>query len=156
MSDAKKKGHYVQAYDIVITPDGHIVHVYSDELASLFRGENVATHRASHVEPDGDGWTADMAPSGSNVKLGPFQLRQEALDAETEWLERHMRGETCYRRKRRQQHERPIGSGRSGASGEATVFLRDRLRGWPRCAATKTLTGCKLERTLVESWIVEI
>jgi hypothetical protein len=40
------------------------------------------TSRASHVEPDRDGyWWADMGPSG-----GPVLGRTEALGAEREWL----------------------------------------------------------------------
>jgi hypothetical protein len=42
--------------------------------------------RASHVEPDRDGfWWADMGPSGGPV-LGPYGSRTEALGAEREWL----------------------------------------------------------------------
>ncbi len=83
-----------QCFDIIVNADGTVSHIYSDELAGLFRGENTTTRRASHVEPDGDGWTADMSPSDSCDRLGPFRLRQEALDAETEWIQRHMRGES--------------------------------------------------------------
>jgi len=42
--------------------------------------------RASHLEPDRDGfWWADMGPSGGPV-LGPFRSRSEALGAERGWL----------------------------------------------------------------------
>ncbi len=42
--------------------------------------------RASHVEPDRDGfWWADMGPSGGPV-LGPFRSRSEALNEERERL----------------------------------------------------------------------
>ena len=62
--------------------------VYDDRLASLMKiGEAVVT-RASHVEPMGDGWGADMTPSGGPV-LGPFGLRAEALEAERAWLRIH-------------------------------------------------------------------
>jgi hypothetical protein len=44
------------------------------------------TSRASHVEPDRDGyWWADMGPSGRPM-LGPYGSRPEALGAEREWL----------------------------------------------------------------------
>lgn len=46
------------------------------------------TRRASHVEPDGENWTADMAPEGGPV-LGPFPTRNEALSAERDWLHEH-------------------------------------------------------------------
>ncbi len=42
--------------------------------------------RASHVEPDRNGfWWADMGPVDGPV-LGPFKNRTEALQAEREWL----------------------------------------------------------------------
>jgi hypothetical protein len=42
--------------------------------------------RASHVEPDAEGyWWADMGPSGGPV-LGPFTSRSAALGAERGWL----------------------------------------------------------------------
>ena len=44
--------------------------------------------RASHVEPDAEGyWWADMGPSGG-LMLGPYGSRSEALEAEREWLRR--------------------------------------------------------------------
>lgn len=43
-------------------------------------------HRASHVEPDAEGyWWTDMGPSGGPL-LGPFRSRTEVLGAEREWL----------------------------------------------------------------------
>jgi hypothetical protein len=67
--------------------DGSLVFIYTDELAFLLEeGESEVT-RASHVEPTpGGGWTADMSPVGRPV-LGPFPLRQDALDAEVTALE---------------------------------------------------------------------
>lgn len=42
--------------------------------------------RASHVEPDAEGyWWADMGPVEGPV-LGPYGSRSEALGAEREWL----------------------------------------------------------------------
>jgi hypothetical protein len=42
--------------------------------------------RASHVEPDRDGfWWADMGPVAGPV-LGPFRSRTEALETERGWL----------------------------------------------------------------------
>lgn len=55
-------------------------------LIENFGGQPVI-RRASHVEPTPEGqWTANMAPSGGTV-LGTFNLRQDALCAEVEWLE---------------------------------------------------------------------
>jgi hypothetical protein len=42
--------------------------------------------RASHVEPDAEGyWWADMGPVNGPV-LGPYGSRSEALAAERKWL----------------------------------------------------------------------
>ena len=60
--------------------------VYDDEIADVLpRLGDYAVRRASHVEPCGNGWTADMKPMGGEV-LGPFRLRSQALAAEREWL----------------------------------------------------------------------
>lgn len=88
-------------HDILIDDDGiHLV--YSDELVELFVGEEVRITRASRVEPAvRGGWCADMRPIGGPVlfadgvaisdsdphRLG-FQTRQEALQAERDWLRR--------------------------------------------------------------------
>lgn len=82
--------------DLVIRADGSIEAIYTDavpfrELAQALGGDLRIT-RASHVEPTQDGrWEADMAPSGGGV-LGPFDLRQEALEAEVGWLRREALG----------------------------------------------------------------
>ena len=67
--------------------DGTVTAIYDDALADLLSdAKRVSITRASHVEPTPEGkWTADMSPSGGPV-LGPFNLRQEALDAEVQWL----------------------------------------------------------------------
>ena len=76
----------VKEFIIGSDDEGRLQFIYSDELAFLLELGESTTKRASHVEPDGHGqWTADMAPVGGPV-LGPFKLRQEALDAEVEWL----------------------------------------------------------------------
>lgn len=65
--------------------------VYNDHLAPTLAqlDAGYVVKRASHVEPaEGGGWSADMAPSGGGV-LGPFPLRQDALDAERAWLKTH-------------------------------------------------------------------
>jgi len=69
-----------------IMPDGSILAIYSDDRIEALRliGETTVT-RASHVEPLGDGWSADMSPVNGPV-LGPFPSRQAALNAEVEWL----------------------------------------------------------------------
>lgn len=64
--------------------------VYSDAMAGLVRQHGGRPERASHVEPHPTlaGWIADMRPSDGPV-LGmaqPFELREEALQAERAWL----------------------------------------------------------------------
>ena len=75
--------------DIVIGESGEIRFIYDDELADALAGAGEAcTRRASHVEPNGGGWTADMRPVNGPV-LGPFPTRREALEEEKRWLERN-------------------------------------------------------------------
>ena len=66
-----------------------LVAVYDDDLMQLFSDCEMKIKRASHVEPiTVDGavkWQADMGPVGGPI-LKPFNTRQEALDAEKEWL----------------------------------------------------------------------
>ena len=60
-------------------------YIYGEELDLREIGKLQIT-RASHVEPDRDGfWWADMGPVGGPV-LGPFKNRTEALQAETAQL----------------------------------------------------------------------
>lgn len=72
-------------YTMLIEADGTVRFIYSDDLAGTFAGEQQETRRASHVEPLGRAWTADMGPVGGPV-LGPYPTRQAALDAEVDWL----------------------------------------------------------------------
>jgi hypothetical protein len=73
---------------IMIGPEG-IRFVHADELAELLAGQGPRkTKRASHVEPAGEAWQADMSPVGGPV-LGPFPSRREALAAEFRYLVEH-------------------------------------------------------------------
>lgn len=83
-------------HDILIDNGGSVRFVYSDTLAEVFDGEQQHTVRASHVEFDNllGGWTADMRPSGGPILPdhdtgATFKTRQEALDAERQWLREH-------------------------------------------------------------------
>ena len=72
--------------ELVVDAGGDIRCIYGEELDLREIGKLQIT-RASHVEPDRDGfWWADMGPVGGPV-LGPFRNRTEALQAEREWLE---------------------------------------------------------------------
>jgi hypothetical protein len=71
--------------ELVVAADGVARCIY-DEALDLREIGKLQITRASHVEPDRDGfWWADMGPSGGPV-LGPYGSRSEALEAERGWL----------------------------------------------------------------------
>ena len=73
--------------ELVVDAGGDVRCVYGEELDLREIGKLQIT-RASHVEPDRDGyWWADMGPVDGPF-LGPFKNRSEALGAEREWLSR--------------------------------------------------------------------
>jgi hypothetical protein len=71
--------------ELVVDAGGGVRCIYGEELDLREIGRLQIT-RASHVEPDRDGyWFADMGPSGGPM-LGPYGSRTEALEAERAWL----------------------------------------------------------------------
>lgn len=71
---------------IEVRSDGSLKMLYDDGLKGLMDKGKTEVQRASDVEPDGKGgWTADLTRVGGPV-LGPFALREDALNAEKEWL----------------------------------------------------------------------
>jgi hypothetical protein len=71
--------------ELVVDAGGDVRCVYGEELDLRELGTLKIT-RASHVEPDNEGyWRADMGPVYGPV-LGPFKNRTEALGAERGWL----------------------------------------------------------------------
>lgn len=74
---------------LVVDPDGTVAGIYCDELADLLDEGNAAIRRASTVEPGPGGWYAEIFDGPT---LGPYRLRQEALDAEVRWLLNHALG----------------------------------------------------------------
>ena len=82
--------------DIVIRPDGTTSFVYDDRIAEAFADVTATTRRASFVEParvygiESNGWVADLSPVNGPILSGPdyrgFDTRQDALDAERQWL----------------------------------------------------------------------
>ena len=73
--------------ELVVDAGGDVRCVYGEELDLRELGKLQIT-RASHVEPDRDGfWWADMGPVNGPV-LGPYGSRSEALGAERGWLAR--------------------------------------------------------------------
>jgi hypothetical protein len=71
--------------ELIVDAGGDVRCIY-DEALDLRELGMLQITRASHVEPDRDGfWWADMGPSGGPV-LGPYSSRTEALEAEREWI----------------------------------------------------------------------
>jgi hypothetical protein len=71
--------------ELVVGVDGGVRCIYDESLDLRALGKLQIT-RASHVEPEREGfWWADMGPSGGPV-LGPYVSRSEALAAERGWL----------------------------------------------------------------------
>jgi hypothetical protein len=81
--------------DLVVGADGVARCIY-DEGIDLREIGTLKITRASHVEPDAEGyWWADMGPSGGPM-LGPFRSRSVALEAERGWLiRRQPEAATC-------------------------------------------------------------
>ena len=70
---------------LVVDAAGNVRCIYDEELDLRKLGQ-VQITRASHVEPDADGfWWADMGPVDGPV-LGPYSSRSAALAAERQWL----------------------------------------------------------------------
>lgn len=74
--------------ELRIKPDGNVLAVYSDDIKDLCLGD-MKLSRASHVEPEGEMWMADLSPVGGPI-LGPFRYRGEALEAEVAWLHQNL------------------------------------------------------------------
>jgi len=71
--------------ELVVGCDGDVRCIY-DEALDLREIGKLQITRASHVEPDAEGfWWADMGPVDGPV-LGPYASRTEALGAERGWL----------------------------------------------------------------------
>lgn len=71
---------------LVVSPAGEVRCLYAEAIDLRALGR-VCVTRASHVEPDEEGrWWADLAPV-AGPKLGPYERRTAALQAEISWLE---------------------------------------------------------------------
>jgi hypothetical protein len=88
----------VKPLKLLIETTGEVTAIYSDALADLCDEGAATITRASHVEPvvlenpAGEvesGWAATM---NNGIMIGPFRLRQTALDAEVDYLERILLG----------------------------------------------------------------
>jgi hypothetical protein len=72
---------------LLIDEQGRIHCLYGETIELTSLGE-LTIRRASHVEPEGQRWFADLSPV-SGPRLGPFARRSQALEAEEEWLHRY-------------------------------------------------------------------
>ena len=71
--------------DVVINPGGTCHCIYGETINLSHLGR-LSIKRGSHVEPDRDGnWIADLGPV-DGPRLGPFENRSQALEAEMDWL----------------------------------------------------------------------
>ena len=70
---------------IRIDAHGDMRCLYTEALPLAALGM-LSIRRASHVEPADDGWYADLSPL-NGPKLGPFEMRSQALHAEETWIE---------------------------------------------------------------------
>jgi hypothetical protein len=76
---------------IRINRDGKMTFIYDDALAALANLPDATITRVSHVEPCDGGWEARMLGIvGEQVTLGPFPLREQALQAEKKYLEQRL------------------------------------------------------------------
>lgn len=78
-----------------LLPDGTLEFLYGDDLSPLMSLGNTTIQRASTVDPRQENgqvnWYADLALSGG-PELGPFPTREEAIVAETTWLNQNFLG----------------------------------------------------------------
>jgi hypothetical protein len=93
--------------ELVVDASGDVRCIYDEALELRELGKLQIT-RASHVEPDAEGyWWADMGPVDGPV-LGPYCSRSEALGAEKEWITRMSKAETDYCCSARTRYHTPI------------------------------------------------
>ncbi len=71
---------------LIIDAAGNVRCVYAEAI-NLAKLGRLTIARGSHVEPDDHGlWFANLKPV-NGPKLGPFQQRSSALQAEADWLQ---------------------------------------------------------------------
>jgi hypothetical protein len=72
---------------LLIDEQGRVHCLYAETIDLGCLGE-LTIRRASHVEPEGQNWFADLSPL-EGPRLGPFARRSQALEAEEAWLQRN-------------------------------------------------------------------
>ena len=70
---------------VLFSSTGEAVFLYDDALSPVLDIGQATIKRASHVEPEGLQWVADMSPLGGG-KSKPFNTREEALQWERDWV----------------------------------------------------------------------
>lgn len=81
---------------LAVSAEGKATFIYDDEHAEFIQalGGSTKIERVSHVEPMANGrWAADMSPIGGPVLDHGgegYELRQQALDAEIEFLNKKL------------------------------------------------------------------
>ncbi len=75
-------------HTLTITPNGETRLLFDDDVYALAKSLGpMKIVRASHIEPDNDGrWWVDLSPM-NGPKVGPFEVKVNALAFEREWLE---------------------------------------------------------------------
>lgn len=84
----------IEPLRLIVTAEGNVKFIWDDELAPLFALGAGVIGRASHVEPVGTMWLADLAPVGG-PRLGPFRWRSDAIEAELAWLNGNPASPVC-------------------------------------------------------------
>ena len=70
---------------MVVRESGTIEFIWDDAVAFIAEHGECKIERASHVEPVGSEWVADLGPVGGPV-LPACKTRAEALRNEVDWL----------------------------------------------------------------------
>lgn len=73
--------------------NGKAIAVYDDCLLPILQQGDSTIKRASNVEPETDGWSADLSPV-KGPKMRGFSTRAAALAAEVKWLNKNIISET--------------------------------------------------------------
>ena len=76
--------------ELSIDVNGNVRTIYSDEALELYKALGSYTvKRASHVEPQDNGWTVDLTPVGGPAPGRIYRHRSAALKAEEQWLRKY-------------------------------------------------------------------
>lgn len=74
---------------VEVNESGAMRFVWDDSLAELMTEGAGRIERASHVEPDGSGWSVDLSPVGGPSRSG-FLRRGDAIAFELDWIRENL------------------------------------------------------------------